>query len=511
LLAALRVRKEITIRNRLVVEFDRRQLEDLRARHRAVLIHNVRDSMVTPSDELYGADGNSWGYLWDTMFAVMAIASDDALLASYLLRNYLTSQHSNGMIPHMTMWSSGIPHGWLVTNAVWHGQRHKGRDLNGKSFRTSPITQPPLVAVAAAKVADSFAETQKRDEFIRSVLPRLVAYHRWLYRERELDDDGLVATIHPHETGRDDAPSHVELLRAIPWPPLEKLLLAPCMQRAYEHFRTDVDHGRIELEERSTTDTTLRSAYLALADLRATRRTMRRSGQARVPRAHPYLHFDPGFNAILDAANDELIRLAELAQVNLPPALLDAMTRTAAALQQFWSSSEQGFRGIDAHGRVTFRAGREIGDLLPIYSNHITPPQVRSIVDLLSDADQFGGPFLPTVNRSSPAYNADQFWRGPAWPPTTELVLGGLRRKIAHLDPADVEPEPVRTVRDTILDLGSSALHTALADRDLPEYRNSRTGEPRGARQFSWTAALTINLLDLLGFRDLQDRPSDSS
>jgi hypothetical protein len=478
-----------------LLDFDHGQLDELRARHRTVLRHNVRDFMVTPSDELYGADGNTWGYLWDTAFAVMAIATEDAPLAGYLLRNYLTSQHPNGMIPHMAMWSSSWPQGWLVTNALWHGHRGKSRDLEGRSVRTSPITQPPLLAVAAATISDSLPDDGARNDFSHSVTPSLIRHHRWLYRERELDDDGLVATVHPHETGRDDAPSHVELLRAIAWPRLEKVLLAPHMQRIYEYFRTDIDRGRIDLAERSTTDTTLRAAYVALFDLRATRRAMRRSAQSRVPRSHPYLHFDPGFNAILDTANGDLVRLADIGGIKVPPDLLDAMARTSDGLQRFWSPAEHGFRGIDVHDRVTLRAGQEIGDLLPIYSRHITPAQVGTIVDLLTDPNRFGGPQLPSVSRSSPAYDPDRFWLGPAWPPTTELTIRGLYRQLERTDIAAASATMIRRVA---VELSDSALRSGLADDDLPEYRDSVTGAPRGARQFSWAAALTVNLLDLL-------------
>jgi hypothetical protein len=482
------------VRRQDAVDFDRSQLKRLRPRHRAVLKHNVREFMVTPSDELYGADGNTWGYLWDTMFAVMAIASDNPPLAGFLLQNYLKSQHANGMIPHMVMWSSGFPQGWLVTNAVWQGYRHKGFDISGHAFSSSAITQPPLMAVAAGKIVDSLADDSERAAFSRSLISRLIAHHTWLYRERELNDDGLVVTVHPHETGRDDAPSHVRLLRAIPWSLREKVLLSPILQRAYERSRTDVDQGRIELGERSTTDTTLRSAYVAMFDLPAARRAMRRSGAVRIPLSHPYLHFDPGFNAILDRANSELIRLAEVAEATMPPKLLEAITRTASGLQGFWSPADQCFRGIDAHGRVAFSAGQEIGDILPIYSDHITGPQVHAILDLLIDPKQFGGAHLPSVNRSSPDYNPDRFWTGPAWPPTTELTIRGLLEKV------DVTPASSQAVRDTALHLLHSAL-LAAADGELPEYRNSLTGEARGARQFTWTAALTINLLDLLDRR----------
>jgi hypothetical protein len=45
--------------------------------------------------------------------------------------------------------------------------------------------------------------------------------------------------------------------------------------------------------------------------------------------------------------------------------------------------------------------------------------------------------------------------------------------------------------------LGHSVLRNAMIDDALPEYRTSLSGEPKGARQFSWTAAVTINTLDL--------------
>src|ERR1700750_2687629 len=136
-------------------------MPSLRERDRALLAHNVRDFMVTPSDDLYGADGNSWGYLWDTMFTVMAIASDDPPQASYLRRNYLAAQHPNGMVPHMVMWSSGFPKGTIVTDVVWQGYRSRRRDLDRRPVKTSPITQPPLLAVAAGRILDALDDADE--------------------------------------------------------------------------------------------------------------------------------------------------------------------------------------------------------------------------------------------------------------------------------------------------------------------------------------------------------------
>jgi hypothetical protein len=476
--------------NATMVDLDPARLATLRNRDRAVLRHNVRRFMVTPSDELYGADGNTWGYLWDTMFAVMAIAIDDVELADHLFTNYLAGQHPTGMVPHMVMWSSGFPKGMLVADLLWAGYRARARDVDGRPVHTSSITQPPLLAVAAGRILDALPDEPARVAFSRRVGPALMAYHSWLYCERELNDDGLVVTVHPHETGRDDAPSHAALLRAIRLSAPERLLLSPAVQRFGERNRTDLDHGRKDISERSSTDTMARAAELATFRLRILHRRMKRSGRARVPRSHPYLHLDPGFNAILDRANGELARIAAAGAIELAPRLAEAMARTAAGLQLLWDPVARGFRGLDAHGAVSFAAGREIGDLLPIYSDHITDEQTRAIIELLDDEGRFGGAYLPTVDRSSPDYRPNQFWNGPEWPPTTNLVLDGLYRKAVAGHPA---------ARAAALRLGHAALDSAMSDDTLPEYRNSRTGEPRGAHQFSWTAALTINALDLLG------------
>ena len=37
--------------------------------------------------------------------------------------------------------------------------------------------------------------------FVREVYPRLLAWHRWFFRERDPQGEGLVCVIHPWEWG----------------------------------------------------------------------------------------------------------------------------------------------------------------------------------------------------------------------------------------------------------------------------------------------------------------------
>ncbi|HET7320194.1 MAG TPA: hypothetical protein VFI84_01240 [Candidatus Saccharimonadales bacterium] len=451
-------------------ETDGRQVTQLFDGAVAVLEHNNRGPYIVPSDEYYGA----CGWQWDTQFAVMGIAAYNLPQARRLFENFLSVQHSDGLVPHMAMWSGGSWETKLAMYWNWHGLRFKQRDTYGNVVKTSPITQPPMPAIAAGEIMDRLGSDAERHDFAQKAVHRLMKYHNWLYEKREINGDGLVAVVHPHETGRDDAPSHVDLLHAIPPTMLERVWLSGLSKCIFQRNRTD---KAANPAERSETETVMRAAALALFRLPA----IYRNGGT-IPADYPYVHFDPGFNAILDHANEELTRLAGVAGVKVGPPLHDAMQRTAEGLQKFWQPESQAFRGIDARGNVSFSPGQEIGDILPIISSHITDAQRTAILQKLLDPEQFGGDLVPSVSRSSERYDADQFWRGAQWPPMVTLVRGGLLRwknERAHQKAHEL----------------AVAVLQAAHDNQHPEYRDSDTGEAKGARNFSWAAALVVGLL----------------
>jgi hypothetical protein len=447
------------------------QINAVQTAAQEVLRHNDRGPFITPSDELYGADGNNWGYLWDTAFSTMAIARYDPVRASELFTNFLSTQHDNGRIPHMSMWSSNFPVGYVATNLNWHGRHFKQTDSLGNKVRTSPITQPPILATAALDIYNCLEREDQKQGFLQTVTPRLIAYHDWLYTEREWQDSGLVIAIHPHETGRDDAPSHTDLLDAMPLGPRERLFMSKLVRKLFVANRTD---NAANLDERSDIDTIIKASSLAILGLPKVYRT------GKIPQDYPYQHIDPGFNAILDRSNDALITLCELAGQPLPPQLRDAMQRTRDGLGLLWDPEERGFRGIDVNNQVSFTPGHEVGDILPIISRSITPDQRRSLLVKITDPTQFGGASLPSVSRDSIHYDASRFWRGPSWPPTRELEIRGL------IESGNTEEAAVAHTRCL------SVLRTAIR-HGFNEYIDGSDGTPKGAKKFSWSAGLAIS------------------
>lgn len=86
---------------------------------------------------------------------------------------------------------------------------------------------------------------------------------------------------------------------------------------------------------------------------------------------------------------------------------------------------------------------------------------------------------LPSTVPNQPGFEADRYWRGPVWVSTNWLVIRGLH------------------------DLGLAEHAAALAEETLAlvhrsgwfEYFHARTGAGLGSRDFSWTAALVVDLL----------------
>ena len=102
----------------------------------------------------------------------------------------------------------------------------------------------------------------------------------------------------------------------------------------------------------------------------------------------------------------------------------------------------------------------------------------------LLSAERFGpSPEAPwavtTVARSSPAFDARNYWRGPVWINVNWFLIRGLER-------CGFAAEADELRRLTLALVSQSG---------FVEYYEPTTGAPLGTREFSWSAALTLDLM----------------
>jgi glycogen debranching enzyme len=86
---------------------------------------------------------------------------------------------------------------------------------------------------------------------------------------------------------------------------------------------------------------------------------------------------------------------------------------------------------------------------------------------------------IPSAPLNTPWFNPIRYWQGPTWLNTNWLIIDGLRRYGYH-DHAEALVE------------GSLEL---VKNGHFNEYFNPLSGEPLGASNFSWTAAIALDWL----------------
>jgi glycogen debranching enzyme len=423
-----------------------------------VLDLNKNGKHTMPAPNLYP---HQW--LWDSCFVAIGLSNYDAARARDELLEIVKGQWSNGMIPHMIFDQSKK---YATDRRVWRSYvSHYSPDIP-----TSGITQPPILAEAVYRVAKKLprADAQK---FLQKVVPHLVRHHTWLMTERDPHDEGLVLQIHPWETGLDNTPPWMNQLHehSKPWWiwTIEKLKLDAFVNL----LRRDTQH--VAPGQRITN-----VEALMVFDMIS---RFRRKNYDITCILHRSLFCieDIGFNSILARNNQILIDIAKLARHKLPEDLIAKIDKQKFALQSCWDEESSTFYSRDF---ITHDAIKQqtVSSLLAIYSGVISKEQAKCIVANLQDFNKFATNHpVPSVPINDPQYSEQRYWQGPTWLNTNWLLIDGLRQ-YGYEDLAN-------SLRDSSINLVN--IHGPY------EYFSALSGAPLGAKDFSWTAALTIDLL----------------
>ncbi|MEU9173824.1 hypothetical protein AB0D34_39700 [Streptomyces sp. NPDC048420] len=125
---------------------------------------------------------------------------------------------------------------------------------------------------------------------------------------------------------------------------------------------------------------------------------------------------------------------------------------------------------------------RTVSGLVPLLLPGLPRDIVRTLLRTAS-GPHFGlgatTRLLPSYDLLGEAFDPHRYWRGPAWFNTAWLLERGLRTH-GQLQQADA-------LRESVLELAETT--------DFAEYVDPYTGEACGATGFSWTAALSLDLL----------------
>ncbi|GGP54280.1 lipoprotein [Streptomyces melanogenes] len=386
---------------------------------------------ITPSLSYKWFAGGLWA--WDTWKQAVGTARFDTGLAEAQIRSVLDHQIRPGSTTRPQ--DAGMIPDVVFSNDPQRG----GTNWNERN------SKPPL---GAWSVWEVYRRSGDKD-FLREVYPKLAAYERWWYRNRDHDHNGLAeygATVDPANG-------------------------TAGQQRLAAAWESGMDNA-------PRFDASLGTSVVPNQD-----------GAGRVI-GYSLTQESVDLNSYLAADQEHLGRIAaELGMRADADGWRTKAAATARAVRERMYDPATGWFHDTALGTGTrlVDRGRGIEGAIPLWTGVATRTQAVAARERLLDPGEFATSMpLPTVSKSSPYFASRQYWRGPVWLDQAYFAIAGMRR---YGFDRDADALTARLI-DSAAGLSGNG--------PIMENYDPLTGDPLNSPNFSWSAAL---LLPLVGKR----------
>ena len=402
---------------------------------------NDRGGYTVPTSRLYPYQWN-----WDSGFTALGIWHFNKWRAWLEIMALLDAQWQDGMVPHIVF-------------------RHNDPDYfpgpNVWSTETEPPTsghsQPPVLASIIWQLVQQGTEYDARKA--RELFPKLMAYHRWFCAARDPQETGVIGIIHPWESGRDNCPD---------WDIGMNNIVVP--ENLESYTRRDTKH--IDSEQRPTQEQYDRFITIV--------KFGRECGwdQQQIHANGPFLMADPGVQFIFLRASRDLLAMARHLGMDMAIDEIEAwVARVERGSDWLWNDAVDGYCARDIR-TGTFSDAITNASALCFYAGVGTPEQnqlMEAHCRRILDASSYG---MPSWDPEHPAFESKRYWRGPVWAIMNHMIIIGLE-DVGHYDLAE------RVRNDTI---------RLINEKGMAEYFDPQDGTGLGGMDFSWTAAIYLDL-----------------
>ena len=407
-----------------------------------ILAENDKGNYTVPTHGLYPFQWN-----WDsclTAIGQMHINEDRAWTEIDTLFEH---QWDDGMVPHIIFHEHDD--GYFPGPDVWG---------TGRETSTSGITQPPVAGFAVRRMMDRAIDKGMAHARATALLPKIAKWHDWFFANRDPQGTGLVAVIHPWETGRDNSVDWDAAFECVPTDGVQPFVRRDTSHANPAHRPTQAQYER----------------YIYLVQLFRSLDW----DNSKLHEASPFQIVDPGFNGILLRSCADLADLADkLGASDIAARSRAHVAKGIAAMESLWSDDLGQYVCWDRKAAVSVDSP-SIGGLLATFAP-IPKARAAAIAARLNTLGDCCTYMVPSHDPASPDFDSLRYWRGPVWLIANYMIVDGLQ-VAGETATAD------RIIADSL----KLIEHSGFA-----EYYDPIDGTPCGGDRFTWTAAMVIEFI----------------
>jgi len=428
-----------------------------------ILEKNWNGNYTIPAKSLYP---HQWS--WDSCFTAIGNSYVNTDRAIKELQYLINAQWKNGMIPNIVF--DEKEKSYFPSTDFYEIKRSENAPEN---ISTSGITQPPMHSIACYYIYKNSKDKPKALRFLEKNYQNLKKFQNYLVTYRDPENSGLITILHPWESGMDNSPIWDE--------PLSNIVI-----KDLPEFR-NTDKKIVERSKASRTDEEDYKKLLFLLEL------MKQNNydEKKIYSKFPFKIKDVLFSSIFHVANKYLVEIANIIGEDTKE-IERRIAQTEKNFYKYFLSDEKEFNSSEDNLFFDYDLiqkdwikKKTVASFIPIYTGLMSKEDVQNFVKWIKHSHFCTNngfchvPAVPGADTKEPYFNKSNYWRGPVWINTNWMLWIGLLN-YGFKDEAEVI---------------KSAVFELVKNHGFREYFNPTTGEGLGGNDFSWTAALVIDMI----------------
>ena len=406
-----------------------------------VLLGNRRNGYTLPTNnKLYPAQWN-----WDSAFIALGYSYFNLNFALDEISTLLSGQWKDGMVPHILFHDKNT--NYYPNYSVWNC---------GNKISSSGITQPPIMASILKKIVDKNKFNKKQKSKVIKIIQDLKRYHEWFIKFRDPNKTGLVSILHPWESGYDNSPlwdipmNKVKLEKNLKYKRGDIKVVNP------KYRPLDIDYDR----------------YVTIKNFLK----KNKYNTKKIYKLSLFNVVDIGFNSIFLKANKDLLILLKKFNLNFSN-IKKYIELTETKIIKLYNQKNNTFTCKDLKNKKKIRIP-SITNYFLLYADLNNELINKKIIKSLKSYNKNEKYIFSSIKPNHQSFEEKRYWRGPVWINCNWIIYQGLKNK----DKLFSEVVKQKTIK-------------IVEKKGFHEYYSCKSGKPMGANNFSWSAALYLDLV----------------